>query len=107
MIWHELTQSAGWLDWSKYPYMFVHVELTFEFLNTVSAYVSVTGDRDFVKAHWPSIQAAYQYCRSLLDARIYTTARTSLRYRICCIGPGASVPYFFHGPPFGSPACSL
>jgi glycogen debranching enzyme len=69
MIWHELAQSAGWLDWSKYPYMFVHVELTFDFLNTVGAYVSVTGDRGFVKAHWPSIQAAYRYCRSLLDAK--------------------------------------
>jgi glycogen debranching enzyme len=67
MIWHELTQSAGWLDWSKYPYMFVHVELTFDFLSTVGAYVSATGDRDFVKGHWTSIQAAYQYCRSLLD----------------------------------------
>src|SRR4029077_12759148 len=34
MIWHELSQSAGWIDWSKYPYMFVHVELTFDFLNS-------------------------------------------------------------------------
>jgi glycogen debranching enzyme len=29
MIWHELSQSAGMLDWAgKYPYMFVHVDIT-------------------------------------------------------------------------------
>jgi glycogen debranching enzyme len=67
MIWHELSQSAGWLEWDKYPYMFVHVDLTFDFLNTVGEYFVATGDRDFVKAHWTSIQSAYEYCRSLLD----------------------------------------
>src|SRR6202140_3595848 len=69
MIWHELSQSASWLDWAKYPYMYVHVDLTFEFLNTVGKYFSATGDLDFVKAHWPSIQSAYEYCRSLLDTK--------------------------------------
>ena len=69
MIWHELSQSAGLLDWGKYPYMYVHVDLTFDFLNTVGNYYSATGDRDFVEAHWPSIQSAYEYCRSLLDAK--------------------------------------
>src|ERR1700722_10567793 len=67
MIWHELAQSAASLDWNKYPYMFVHVELTFDFLNTIENYVSVTGDTDFAKAHRQSIQSAYEYCRSLLD----------------------------------------
>jgi glycogen debranching enzyme len=69
MIWHELSQSAGLLDWPKYPYMFVHVDLTFQFLSTVDDYFSATGDQDFIRAHWASIQSAYQYCRSLLDAR--------------------------------------
>jgi glycogen debranching enzyme len=69
MIWHELSQSAGLLDWPKYPYMFVHVDLTFQFLSTVDNYFSATGDQDFIRAHWASIQSAYQYCRSLLDAK--------------------------------------
>ncbi len=69
MIWHELAQSAASLDWNKYPYMFVHVELTFDFLNTIEHYVSVTGDRNFAKAHWQSIHSAYEYCRSLLDTK--------------------------------------
>ena len=47
--------------------MFVHVDLTFDFLNTIGDYFSATGDQDFVKTHWLSIQSAYEYCRSLLD----------------------------------------
>jgi glycogen debranching enzyme len=69
MIWHELSQSAGLLDWGKYPYKFVHVDLTFDFLNTVGDYFSTTGDLNFVEAHWTAIQSAYQYCRVLLDPR--------------------------------------
>jgi glycogen debranching enzyme len=60
MIWHELSQSAGWVDWGKYPYKYLHVDLIFDFLNTADNYFSVTGDQDFAKAHWPSIQSAYQ-----------------------------------------------
>ena len=36
MIWHEMSQSAGLIDWvGKYPYMFVHVDISFQYLNTV------------------------------------------------------------------------
>lgn len=69
MIWHELSQSAGLLDWDKYPYKFVHIDLTFDFLNTVGDYYAVTGDRDFVKSQWPSIRAAFEYCRTLIDPK--------------------------------------
>src|SRR3984885_3491806 len=69
MVWHEQSQSAGLLDWTKYPYVFVHVDLTFQFLNTVGKYFSVTGDQGFVGAHWASIQAAFDYCRSILDKK--------------------------------------
>lgn len=69
MIWHELSQSAGWIDWSQYPYMFVHVELTFDFLGAVENYFSTTGDREFVRKHWSAIQSAYGYCRSLIDPK--------------------------------------
>lgn len=67
IIWHELSQSAGWIDWSKYPYMFVHVELTFDFLDAVENYFNATADRKFVAQHWPAIRSAYNYCRSLVD----------------------------------------
>jgi glycogen debranching enzyme len=69
MIWHELSQSAGWLDWSKYPYMFAHVDLAFDFLNAVGSYYGATDDLGFVKDQWASIQAAYDYCQSLVSAK--------------------------------------
>ena len=69
MIWHELSQSAGWLDWDQYPYKFLHVDLTFQFLATVGKYAAVTGDLDFVRANWGAIQSAYDYCQSLVDSQ--------------------------------------
>src|SRR5581483_1913939 len=60
MIWHEISQSAAALDWKRYPYLYLHVDLSFEFLNTVTEYYSVTGDLEFVKAHWDAIHSAYQ-----------------------------------------------
>ncbi|GGG91783.1 hypothetical protein [Silvibacterium dinghuense] len=68
MIWHELSQSAGFLDWEhKYPYMFVHVDVTFQFLAAVANYVQVSGDNDFARRHWMEIEKAYDYCRALID----------------------------------------
>ncbi len=67
MIWHELSQSAGYIDWSKYPYMFVHVDISLDYLNTVARYVKASGDTPFASAHWPSLLAAYTYSRSLVS----------------------------------------
>ena len=69
MIWHELSQSAGALEWRKYPYMFVHVDLSYDFLDVVAEYYSVTGDLAFVKKNWDALQSAYRYCQSLLDSK--------------------------------------
>ncbi len=69
MIWHELSQSAGMVDWvGKYPYMFVHVDITFQFLGTVGRYVGATGDTAFAREHWQAIEAAYRYCLSVIDS---------------------------------------
>jgi glycogen debranching enzyme len=68
MIWHELSQSAGLIDWAgKYPYMFVHVDITFDFLSAVERYVTTSGDADFARSHWEALDSAYRYCRSLID----------------------------------------
>lgn len=67
MIWHELSQSAAWIDWRQYPYMFVHVELTFNFLHTLDLYFTATADRKFLSEHWSAILAAYKYCSSLIN----------------------------------------
>jgi glycogen debranching enzyme len=66
-IWHEMSQSAGFVDWAgAYPYMFVHVDVSFDFLRTVRDYVETTGDVGFANDHWDSIRAAYDYCRSTI-----------------------------------------
>jgi hypothetical protein len=69
MIWHELSQSAAQMEWRKYPYMFVHVELSHDFLAMMAEYYAITGDLQFVKKNWDALQAAYRYCQSLLDPR--------------------------------------
>jgi glycogen debranching enzyme len=70
MIWHEMSQSAGLIDWvGKYPYMFVHVDISFQYLKTVADYVAASGDRGFLQDHWQSVQAAYHYCQSLIDPK--------------------------------------
>ena len=69
MIWHELSQSADPADWAtRYPYMFVHVDITFHYLTAVEQYVSASGDMPFLQQHWPGIEAAYRYCGSLINA---------------------------------------
>ncbi len=68
MIWHEISQSANYVDWrDKYPYMYVHVDITFQFLATLADYYKATGDIGFVRAHWSGIEQAWGYCRSLVD----------------------------------------
>jgi glycogen debranching enzyme len=68
MIWHELSQSAGLIDWTgEFPYMFVHVDITFQFLPTLEHYVTASGDTAFLREHWEAIEAAYRYCRSTID----------------------------------------
>jgi glycogen debranching enzyme len=66
MVWHELAQSANYVEWSRYPYMFVHVDISLSYLNTVARYVASSGDNDFAIKHWDSIAAAYRYCQSLV-----------------------------------------
>jgi glycogen debranching enzyme len=69
MIWHEMSQSASFVDWNKsYPYMFVHVDTSFQFLDSVARYATASGDKAFVTEHWASLQAAYDYCRTLVNA---------------------------------------
>ena len=70
MIWHEISQSAGFIDWAgKYPYMYVHVDITFAFLSTLTDYYAATGDLTFLREHWEQIESAYAECRSIVNPR--------------------------------------
>jgi glycogen debranching enzyme len=69
MIWHEISQSADPADWAtRYPYMFVHVDITFQYLTAVERYVSASGDTQFLQQNWRGLEAAFRYCASLLNA---------------------------------------
>ena len=64
---HELTQSAALLDWSKYPYGYYHADTTPLYIFSAARYVLRSGDLDFLRASWPSLEKAYRYCVSALD----------------------------------------
>ena len=67
MLWHEMSQSAAFIDWSSYPYMYVHVDITLQYLAAVAHYVDVTGDVGFARTHWSQIQHAWRYAMTLVD----------------------------------------
>ena len=67
MIWHEMSQSAPWLNWERdYPYMFVHVDISFQYLVGFEHYITATGDTALLNQHWRNLAAAWAYCRSLI-----------------------------------------
>ena len=62
---HELSQSAGLLDWfGDYPYGYIHGDTTPYYLAALANYVQASADTAFVRASWPSIEKAYRWCRS-------------------------------------------
>jgi hypothetical protein len=68
MMWHELSQSALYLDWrGKYPYMFEHADLTYPYISTVADYLRASDDRAFLRELWPSVQKAFAFGRSLVN----------------------------------------
>jgi glycogen debranching enzyme len=68
MIWHEMSQSAGLIDWAgKFPYMYVHVDISFQFLAALDDYVTSSGDVAFLHDHWDAIAATYRYCQTVID----------------------------------------
>lgn len=70
MIWHEMSQSAGLIDWThRYPYMYVHVDISFQYLATMKHYLATTGDTGFVRRNWPAIEKVWRYCSSVVDPK--------------------------------------
>ena len=50
MIWHEISQGIELAKWKRdYPYMYVHVDITFDLLATFARYVHTTGDTAFLR----------------------------------------------------------
>lgn len=67
-IFHELSQSAGLIDWFKdYPYAYRHTDVSAMYLVAFRNLYRSSGDIDFVRASWGSIKSAYQYLVSRVD----------------------------------------
>jgi len=60
---HELSQAAGYLNWFKdYPYGYIHGDTTPFYIVACYDYYRMSGDIGFVKASWPSLKRAYDWC---------------------------------------------
>ena len=60
---HELSQAAGYLNWFKdYPYGYIHGDTTPFYIVACEDYLRTSGDLEFIKQSWPSIQKAYDWC---------------------------------------------
>lgn len=67
-IFHELSQSAGLIDWFKdYPYAYRHTDASAMYLAAFGNLYRASGDQDFLRASWDSLRAAYRYLLSRLD----------------------------------------
>ena len=67
MMWHELSQSAGLIDWSKYPYEYLHPDVSMDYLATAARVWRTRADRGWLSATWPSLEAAHRYILGLRD----------------------------------------
>ena len=59
---HEISQSAAQLDWFKgYPYAWNSADATPLYVIANADYFRASGDTEFLKANWDSIQKAYRF----------------------------------------------
>jgi glycogen debranching enzyme len=63
----QLTQSAPMVDWNLYPYGYAHAEATPLYLFSVARYVVRSGDLDFLRTSWASLEKAYRFCISTVE----------------------------------------
>jgi hypothetical protein len=67
-IFHELSQSAGLIDWfENYPYGYRHTDASAMYLVTMGNLYRSSGDLEFIRSSWDSLRAAYRYLLSRLD----------------------------------------
>ena len=67
MMWHEISQSAGLLNWAQYPFQFRHVDISMDYLKTAAEVWKASADREWLEENWPSLKAAYRYVSSVRD----------------------------------------
>ncbi len=60
-IMHEYSQTAAWIDWKAFPYMYAAADATPLFLLAVADYVRTSGDTDFLTGHREAIEKAWTF----------------------------------------------
>jgi glycogen debranching enzyme len=67
---HEIAQGASFVNWFKdYPYGFASADATPLYIIAMNDYVQASGDTEFAKDKWASLQKAYEFLKSTYDAR--------------------------------------
>src|SRR5262249_9556079 len=67
---HEIAQGASFVNWfADYPYGFASADATPLYLIAMNDYVKASGDVEFAKEKWTSLQKAYEFWKSTYDAR--------------------------------------
>jgi glycogen debranching enzyme len=60
-IMHEYSQTAGFIDWRQFPYMYAAADSTPLFLLAMADYVRSSGDLAFLTAHRDAIEKAWAF----------------------------------------------
>lgn len=58
---HEWSQTANLVDWKSLPYAYASADATVLLPMAMNDYLRISGDRDFIAAHWDSLLRAWQF----------------------------------------------
>jgi len=63
---HELSQAAGYIEWFRdYPYGYIHADTTPYYIAAMNEYYAMSGDLDFIRQSWPSLERAFEWCLTM------------------------------------------
>ena len=60
---HEFSQTAALVDWKNLPYWYASADATELAILAMDDYVSASGDIEYLRSHWESIEKAYAFLR--------------------------------------------
>jgi glycogen debranching enzyme len=67
-IWHEISQSASFVDWFHlYPYIYRHTDISPLYLLAMRNIWESSGDRALLDKSWPSLESAWRFCLDHVD----------------------------------------
>ena len=58
---HEWSQTAGLVDWKSLPYEYAAADSTALLPMAMNDYLRISGDKDFIAAHWDSLARAWKF----------------------------------------------